>query len=61
MNTVTWLHPAPYSPLPFSHPARAYTKAEDTNVGRTIEQHKVGDDYDDCERTAHLDLPGGFA
>lgn len=25
---VTWLHPAPHSLLPLSHPARAYTNSE---------------------------------
>lgn len=61
MNTVTWLHPAPYSPLPFNHPARAYTKSENTDVRRTIAEHQVGDDCDAMERSAHLDLPGEFA
>lgn len=68
MNNVTYLHPAPWSPLPLTHPARAYTSAENTNVAETIAafrlQHspiQYGDDYDAVERTAHLDMMMEFS
>jgi hypothetical protein len=58
VNTVTWLYPAPHSPLPITHPARAYDKAEkEADIRRTFEAYRpVGDDYDHNERTAHLDM-----
>lgn len=66
-NTVTYLYPAPWSPLPLAHPARGYTQADDTDVAKTWREHmpvhaphQVGDDYDAVERSAHLDLPGEF-
>ena len=61
---VTWLHPAPSCTLPRYHPSRAHIPASHTDVSKTWEQHRpvhtVGDDYDDCERTHHLDFIGGF-
>ena len=67
MNNVTYLHPAPWSPLPLTHPARAYTSAENTNVAETIAafrlQHspiQYGDDYDRVMAEDWLSAPGGF-
>lgn len=56
-----------YTPLPLANRAREYTKAEqmDSNyLARKFEQirqERFLDDYDDCERTAHLDMIGEFA
>lgn len=65
----------PYSPLPITHGARAYTPAKETDIAAMIaewvDQHtpievcgldpnRIGDDYDEMERTAWLDSPGGF-
>lgn len=64
MNTL------PYSPLPLTHPARAYTPADSTDVAATLaefqEQHApilvcpIGDDYDEVERLAYLEQHGAF-
>ena len=65
----------PFTPLPITHKARAYTPAEDTDIAQMIaewiEQHspievccvdrnRIGDDYDEVERTAWIESPGGF-
>lgn len=59
MNTVTSLTPAPWCPMP-----RAYTRADDTAIRRTIEEHTppatFGDDYDLVWSQDWLSAPGGF-
>lgn len=58
----------PYCLLPGTHPACAYTPAEQTNLAQRFRDireqrfaHDVGDDYDDVERTAYLEsFSGGF-
>ena len=57
MNNVTYLHPAPWSPLPLTHPARAYTSAENTNVAETIAAFRLQHSpiQDDYETTDSLD------
>ena len=70
MNIVTYLYPAPWSPLPLHHPARAYVPADQTtpeHLAEVFRQHApilardIVDDYDLTERSAHLDLMGEFA
>lgn len=65
----------PYTPLPITHKARAYVSADKTNVASMIEEwveqhshievcgldrNRIGDDYDEMERTAWIDSPGAF-
>lgn len=65
----------PYSPLPIHHPARAWTSSEKTDIKKMIEEwieqhspiqvciinpNRIGDDYDEVERTAYLESPGAF-
>lgn len=63
--------PYPACILRITHPLCA-DRLRKTYVGEIINKrktkvpaqrhatHKVGDDYDDCERSAHLDFIGGF-
>lgn len=63
----------PYTKLPLTHRARAYTNAESTNVARSIaewsEQHApilvcgigdIRDDYELTEQTAYLEQHGAW-
>jgi hypothetical protein len=65
MNTMTIPKPYPHCPVPEGHPCFiGYVPAENTDIRRTFQRHQphaYGDDYDAVERSAHLDLPGGFA
>jgi hypothetical protein len=69
------MKPLPYTPLPLTHGARAYTSAEHTDISsmiaQWIEQHspievcavdraRIGDDYDEVERGGYLELSGEF-
>lgn len=61
MNTVTYLYPAPYSPLPITHPAFGYQSSDHTDIAETFRRHApIQDDYELTERTAHIDLMGEF-
>lgn len=61
MNIHTIPKPHPHCPIPEGHPLYSgYIKAEQTDIRRTFAKHAVGDDYDDVERSAHLDLMGEF-
>lgn len=62
MTNITWLHPAPYSVLPITHPARAHDRNE-PDVSRTWEQHApiryVPDDYERVQKDDWLEI-GAF-
>jgi hypothetical protein len=63
MNTVTWLHPAPWCQLPGTDLRRSYTNAENTNVAETFRQHStldLLDDYDRTDRLGYLATLGDF-
>lgn len=62
MNTVTWLHPAPWSPLPTADQRRAYVPADRTDIRRTIAEHDLSilDDYDACDRLGYLEQAGAW-
>jgi hypothetical protein len=62
-STVTWLYPAPHSPLPITHPARSYDKAEtESDIRRTFAAYRaVGDDFDMNERSSNLDMMMEFS
>lgn len=62
MNNVTWLHPAPWSPLPTADKRRAYVPADRTDIRRTIAEHDLSilDDYDYTTRTDYLEMPGAW-
>ena len=60
----------PYTNLPITHRARAYTNADSTDVARSnaewLEQHAailvcgIGDDYEHNEQTAYLEQHGAW-
>lgn len=54
MNIVTWLHPAPWSPLPTADKRRAYVPADRTDIRRTFAEHSTLDLLDDYELTDRL-------
>lgn len=62
MNNVTWLHPAPWSPLPGSDKRRAYVPSDLTDISRTIAEHDLSilDDYDACDRLGYLENMGAM-
>lgn len=59
---------APYCPLQGVDPRRGYTKAENTNIARTLEEFrpprvsgiKLLDDYDLTDALGHLETIGAF-
>lgn len=63
MKAIIVNHPHPACILNLADPARAYVKADHTDVAATWKQHSpvhYGDDYDLVERDAWMELPGEF-
>ena len=63
MKALMHERPFPVCILNSGDPARAHhpiALAETFARNTPPIQHKVGDDYDDCERSAHLDFIGEF-
>lgn len=63
MNLVTWLYPAPWSPLPTVNPRRAYVPADRTDIRRTFAEHStldLLDDFDLTDRLGYLENYGAF-
>lgn len=59
---------AHYCPLPGLDRRRGYTTSDNTNIARTIEEHRLPDpgrlkrldDYDLTDALGHLEIIGGF-
>lgn len=63
MNLVTWLYPAPWSPLPPADTRRAYVKSDYTDIRRTFAEHSaldLLDDYELTDRLGYLENVGAF-